>query len=231
MAKADRRIKKIKKRIVKKLKQIIDTHTCLRSDDDGYFFGEIYADYRDEFDNYTIKKIFNADNARDMFYELLDFDDCEWDYRSELIETIKKHFNENDETFDFDEHEDFIRDWVNENVYFNYPYDHYLNQDVYIDIIVDAGDGNYDYTKNELFGCNYSEKGLEDREKSSLVWLMRQQGYGADDIKEFVENENTQGSKLLVSIYQECINTSTCMNALAFFVKLPLREALDFWRW
>jgi len=93
--------------------------------------------------------------------------------------------------------------------------------------MVDTGDGNYDFTKNELFGCNYSEKGLDDRDESSLLWLMQQQGYEMDAIKDFVLNENTQDSRLLKSIYQECINTTTCMNTLSFFVKLPLREALD----
>jgi len=221
--------KKLAKRLAKRIIGVIDTHTYLRRDDDGHYHGEIYADYRDEFDESTIKKMFQADNPREKFYESLDFDDCDWYERVELLKTLEKHFNDTDETLDYNTHEDFIRDWVCENVFFNYPYDHFLNQDVCIDIIVDTGDGNYDYTKNELFGCSYTEKGLDDREESSLVWLMQQQGYGMDAITDFVLNENMQDSKLLKSIYQECINTTTCMNSLAFFVKLSLREALDLY--
>ena len=161
--------KRIIKRVIKTIKDIIDTHTYLRLDSDGHYYGEIYADYRDEFDEAIIVKMFKADNPRDMFYEQLDFFDCEWDYRDEVIKTIKARFNDDDDSLDYDEHEDFIRDWITENVYFNHPYDHYLNQDVYIDIIVDTGDANYDFTKNELFGCNYSPQGLEDREESALV--------------------------------------------------------------
>jgi len=215
------------KRIVRRIKKIIDVHAYFRADDSGYYYGEIYADYRDEFDEGTIIDIFKAENPRDKFYELLDFFDYECECRSEFVKTIKNHFNEDSKTLDFNKHENFIHEWVDENIYYTYPYDHYLNQDVCINIIVDCGDGNYDYTKNELFGCNFSEKGLEGREESSLVWLMRQQGYEMEAITEFVENENTQGSKLFESIYQECRNTSTCMNALAFFVKLSLREAID----
>ena len=216
-------------RLVQIIYSIIEKHTYLNRDGDGYYQQEIYADYRDEFDDATIVNLFKDNIPREKFYELLNFDESEWYYQSELINTIKKYFNDEDEKLDFCQYEDFICDWLLENVHFNYPYDHYLNQDVYIDIIVDAGDGNYEYTKNELFGCNYSEKGLDGRDESALVWLMRQQGYGMDAITDFVENENLQDSKLLKSIYQECVNTSTCMNALAFFVKLSLREALDLY--
>jgi len=216
-------------RIVKRIKEVIDVHTYLRTDDNGNYYGEIYADYRDEFDESTIVDIFNSDNPRDSFYEKLDFFDCECDYKDDVVNEIEEHFNDDDKAPDFKKYEDFIRDWVYENVYFNYPYDHYLGQDVYIDVIVDTGDGNYDYTKNELFGCIYSEKGLDDREESALVWLMKQQGYEPDAITDFVLNENTQESKLLKSIYQECINTTTCMNALAFFVKMSLGDALDLY--
>jgi len=221
--------KRTSNRIIKRLKEIIDVHTYLRMDDSGHYYGEIYADYRDEFDESTIIDIFKADNPRDNFYERLDFIDCEYDYKDEVIKEIKEHFNDEDKTLDFDKYEDFIRDWVYENVYYNYPYDHYLDQDVYIDIIVDTGDANYDYTQNELFGCNYSERGLDGRDNSGLVWLMQQQGYEMGAITDFVLNENFQNSKLLESTYQECINTTTCMNALAFFVKLSLRGALDLY--
>jgi len=227
MAKANKINKKTIKRLIERIKGIIDEHTYLRLNDDGHYYGEIYADYRDEFDDSMIQKIFNDDNPRDMFYSLLDFSDCEWDFRDELINTIKEHFNDDYKTLSYSKHEDFIRDWVNENVYYNHPYDHFLKQDVYVDILVDAGDGNYDYTMNELFGCKYSEKGLSGKDKSALVWLMRQQGYSMESITDFVENENMQGSKLFRSIYQECLNTSSCMNALTFFVKLSLSEALD----
>jgi len=215
------------KRIVKRINDIIDVHAYLQVDKNGYYHDELYADYRDKFEERTIVEMFKAQNPREKFYESLDFFDYECDCRDELIKMIKEHFNDNGIALNFDKYEDYIRDWVNENIYYTYPYDHYLKQDVYIDIIVDTGDANYDYTKNELFGCKYSDKGLSDKEESALVWLMQQQGYGMDAITDFVENKNMQGSTLLESIYQECINTTTCMNALAFFVKITLREAFD----
>lgn len=214
--------------VVQRIKDIID-RKCYGLDAEGdvAYRGEIYADYRDELGSHSIKKIFASDTPRDAFEDLMFecYDNCEWDYKSEVLDTIKEHFDDEDERIDYDEYEDVIRDWVYEHVYFNWPYDHYLNQNVEVDIIVDTGDGNYDFTRNELFGCNYSKKGL--KESSSLVWLMKQQGYTHEQIVDFIDNENLQDSKFLESVYTECLNTSTCMNALTFFVKMTLEECLD----
>jgi hypothetical protein len=203
---------------------IIDRETYLTKGTDGRYEGEIYADYRDELEQHTIKKLFKSDNPREAFYDLMfeSYVDCEWDYKSEIIDIVKKHFDDDDEEIYYAYHEDAIRDWIDENVYFNYPYKHYLNQDVCVDIIIDAGDGNYEFTMNELFGCNYSEKGY--KEDSSLIWLMKQQGYTEKRIKKFIKSVDFKNSKLLESIYHECINTTSCCNALTFFVSMTIEE-------
>jgi len=214
--------------VLDRVKGIIDKHAYLKVDGEGVYRGEIYADYRDNLDNPMIEKIFEASNANEAFFELINegFFDVESQYQDDVINTIKKHFDDG-ETFKFRQHKNRITEWVYENVYFTYPYDHYLSQNVCVNVLVDVGDGNYDYTLNELFGCNYSKKGLDGRDESSLVWLMKQQGYTMEAITDFVESGNTQGSKFLESVYQECANTNSCMNVLAFFVNIPLRQALD----
>lgn len=214
--------------VIECIVNIIDTNTYLKKDENGYY-GEIYADYHDEFEPSTIKKIFKANNPRDEFYDILNdaFLDCDGEYYHEVIKTIERYFDDEYDEAYFDEWEDFIRAWVYENVYFHYPYEHYLNQDVCIDIIIDTGDGSYDYTKNELFGCVYTEKGIDDKEQSALLWLMKQQGYSMKQIVDFIDSEDAQGSKFLESVRVECENTTTCMNALTFFVKMSLKEAFD----
>ena len=213
--------------VIKRIKEIIDAKTSLHKKEDGTYEGEIYADYRDELEQHTIKKLFKSENPRETFDEMMMewYADSEWDEKQEIINIIKQHFDDEDEGVSYDDYSDDIRNWIDENVYFNYPYKHFLNQDVYVDIIVDSGDGNYDYTMNELFGCNYSKKGY--REESSVTWLMKQQGYSEEQIKVFIENENFQGSKLLESIYTECLNTTTCMNALSFFVSMTVEECFN----
>jgi hypothetical protein len=56
---------------------------------------------------------------------------------------------------------------------------------------------------------------------------MKQQGYSVQQINDFIENKDFQGSKLLESIYTECLNTTTCMNALTFFVSMTIDECFD----
>ena len=214
-------------KVIARIKDILDRETYLRVDKDVRYEGEIYADYRDELEHHTIKKLFKSENPRETFDEMMMewYMDCEWAYKKDIIDIVEKHFNDVDKKIFYADHEDFICDWIDENVYFNYPYRHYLNQDVYVDIIVDSGDGNYDYTMNELFGCIYSEKGY--REESSVTWLMKQQGYTEAQIRQFIEEEDFQNSKLLKSIYSECLNTTTCMNALTFFVTMTVEECFD----
>ena len=62
-------------RIIKRVKEIFDAHSHLRLDSNGKFFGEIYADYRDEFEERTIVDMFKVKNPREKFYESLDFFD------------------------------------------------------------------------------------------------------------------------------------------------------------
>lgn len=57
------------------------------------------------------------------------------------------------------------------------------NQYVPVSIMVDTGDGNYDYTLNSLYPSFYGRRCDEIPEKSSLLWLAKQQGYDASDLK------------------------------------------------
>lgn len=213
------------------IKEILDKKYWLQKAKNGeneYYKTEIYTDYNDYLEDRTIKEIFKQDNPREYFYEKMDewYRDTEWQYQDDLSQEIKDGLEEIYEDTDLSEMYEYIEDYVRENVCFVYPYDHFLNQDVYVDIIVDTGDGNYDFTCNELFGCNYREAGYD--KNSSLVWLMRNQGYKVPEIKKFINNKEYGDSKFLKSIYNECINTTTCMNALTFFVKMTIGECMDF---
>ena len=227
----------VKEQLTEKIKQIIETKTCLHADEHGHFYGEIYVDYRDELCDSTIRKLFDSRNPYESFYDFIDsgYMESEWSEHGEIMSLIKRELSadEDDESAVagdalFNEYESFINDWVCENVYFNFPYDHYLNQDVCIDVIVDTGDGNYDFTLNNFF--NFYADRSEDREiseKSSLVWLMKQQGYSMEQITAFIVSEDSKDSKFLESVLQESMNCSTSMAALTFFVKMTLKEAFE----
>lgn len=210
-----------------KVKEIIDKEIdnyCWK-DKSNYYYIEIYADYRDELNDNQIKKILECDTkeeSQQMFDEIIwdCYSDYGYDYYEELFKNIERELDDN-----YCELEDEIKDYVYDEVYLEYPSDHYLSKEVYLNLIIDSGDANYDFTCNELFGCNYTKKGI--KENSSLVWLMKQQGYTIEQIEKFINDEDFQGSKLLESIYSECLNTSSCMNALVFCFKTSLGNAID----
>ena len=64
--------------------------TVCWKDENGVFYEEIYADYRDTLDDRTLKKICNDDHPHEKFWELLDewYRDCEWEYADNVIKRI-----------------------------------------------------------------------------------------------------------------------------------------------
>jgi hypothetical protein len=153
-----------------------------------------------------------------MFWEW-DWDSYEYQY---IYDIIEKHWD-NDEEYEANKY--LIIDWLNENISFNLPYDHYLDQSVLVDIIVNTGDGDYDYTLNNWLTWDAREEEIND--ESSILWLVKQQGYTKEQLKNLIEEHEIYDSKFLKSIYQECENVTTHMNALAFFTKMTLKEYIE----
>lgn len=212
------------KNIISHVKEIIEGHLYLDKDGDCYY-GDIYADYRDKLSFDSIKKIVQSDNSMETFYDqfyVIECEDCEYSF---ILNTIRDHWDY-PKYGNFEEHEDNIREWIHENVYFNFPYDHFLKQEVKVNIIVNTGDGNYDYTLNNFASYN-SVPGEVINNKSSILWLVKQQGYSKTQLNNAVRKEEFDGSKFLKSVFQELINVTTHMNALAFFVKMTLKEFID----
>lgn len=206
---------------------IIKKNTHLKAIDSRFEY-EIYADYRDELSDSNILEISKADEKMECFYQIfedsaIDSTDHEVD---ELIRIIKENWDE-DEHGDYDEHDEFILEWVQENVDFNFPYDHFLKQEVCVNIIVDTGDGNYDFTLNNFLSYNARED-EEIEDESSILWLVKQQGYTKEHLNNAIKHNDFHNSKLLKSIIQECQNVTTHMNTLSFFVKMTLKEFIDF---
>jgi hypothetical protein len=207
---------------------IIEKNTYLTAHERGYFQTDIYVDYRDELSEDTIKKIASADEKMEAFYDaLMDYEgESRSDIQWEIIETVEKHWDE-DLHGDFFEFEDEVREWVYDNVYIDFPYDHFLKAEVLVNVLVDTGDGEYDYTLNNFASYNASEDEEIDDE-SSILWLAVEQGYTKDDIKFALENYDKIESKFLKSVADELVNVTSHMNALSFFVKMTLGEYIDF---
>ena len=112
--------------------------TVCRKDENGVFYEEIYADYRDTLDDRTLKKICNDDHPHEKFWELLDewYCDCEWEYADNVIKQVleDKNVAELVENPDADEIPKLIRD----QFYIRYPEKHFLKEDVLIDLVIDT---------------------------------------------------------------------------------------------
>ena len=107
--------------------------------------------------------------------------------------------------------------------YVKLPEEHYLNQDILVDILVDTGDLNYDYTLNN-FGPHYDARENEPiPEESSLLWLARQQGYTKTQLKQAMR-ERPAKKNFMQSMYDEINNVASHMNTLTFMVKMSLEE-------
>lgn len=150
------------------------------------FETEIYADYDNEIEDSTIAEILESEHPMEAFNEKMNewYLDSEWDIIDKIHEECKNEeslilqYEKMQEqlgkelTMDF---EDYLRDSINELVSVNYPYDHYLKQEVCVDIVVDSGDATYDFTCNNILNY-YGEGKCEIDKNSSIAWLCEQQG-------------------------------------------------------
>lgn len=199
----------------------------------GEYRGEIYADYRDEISGEEAGKIIDSDDPMQTFWEKLDewYSDYEWTCKSELIEKVKKALDGDCENFPDgldEEHEEFIEDFIRDRVWYEYPSDHFLDQDLYVNIMVDTGDCNYDFTLNSAYPCWYgsSEERLHD--KAGIVWLAKTQGYNKTQLWRALKDGDMRDPKgFLQSMRVELANLPSHMSTVTFLVKMTFRQLLE----
>ena len=183
----------------------------------------LYADYRDKMEYRTAIEIFDADNPEDAFYDQLDYWylDYQYDEIEEIVKSVIKKLDDDDVD------DDDVRYIVRDCVYCEFPADHYLNQEFRVPIMVDTGDGNYDYILNCITpawnGC--SADAIDD--KASLVWLCQQQGYKKCQLQKVINSEDKLQNKFLDSVYDELANESGSMNTLTFLVTMTLQQLVN----
>ena len=212
----------IKQRIMDELKDGID----------------VYADYRDQLEAASIKKLQKrleergAESAKNIFM----------DYITEIYEDYDLYNGNEDmkcicqnQDIDYDELDEDMKEFVNEvfneNVVYNFPYDHYLGQEVCINIVIDAGDANYDFGINEVYphyDGNYDElKRHGVPNESCIAWLAKRQGYSKKALKMALLHDEKVESKFLQSMYEELLNCSSALPQLVFMKKMTIEEWLE----
>lgn len=157
----------------------------------GYFERDIYACQGDAASMETIKKFIESYDPMSSFEDWVNenFDDEEENDIDEIEEGITEYLSKHDIDT---EHlfEGLIRDYITDHVGWNYPEDHFLNQMVRTDIIIDSGDANYDYSINAQYPGNAErpaqpgEEGYKPYDpeefipkEAGIAWLASTQGY------------------------------------------------------
>lgn len=202
-------------------------------DEHGCYKYELYADYRDELDNKTATEILESQNPSESFYEKIIqcWDDCILDYEDEHIKNIKASMLEADDGLFPDgmneEDEEILVDEFREIAYFVPPYKHYLKQKFYTNIMVDTGDGNYDYVLNSVYPGWYGRYGDTINDNASIVWLAKQQGYTKTQLKNALKLGDMKDPKgFLETLRVELANEGSHMNTLCFLAEMTLEELI-----
>lgn len=211
----------------------LDKEWQVRKDEGGSYCCEIYADYWDEMDDDTATKILESDDPTLAFFEKMDewYADYQCQLRKELEDSVEKKLTADGGPYPegfSDEEMDMFRDLMLEAVYFELPESHFLDQEFFVNIMVDTGDGNYDYTLNSVYPCWYGryEQRLDD--KASIVWLARQQGYTKTQLwKALREGDIADPHGFLETMRQEVANCASHMMTLTFLVKMSLRDLME----
>jgi hypothetical protein len=112
------------------------------------------------------------------------------------------------------------------------PEDHYLDQQIRVDIYIDTGDADYDFVSNAMYPHYNGRQELfeeidEERRHASLFWLAETQGYDAKTFFEALQDdvEHTD-SRFITSVFEELYNTPTHMPRLVFLRTFTLRTLL-----
>ena len=210
---------------------LAENHAWEKKDDGNYHF-DIYVDYRDEIDDSTAQEILESNSPRDTLIEKLWdwYQESEWDILDDLVDDFKeetdpKLLEDANIIEDGNIDDDMIRDIFQDNIYVDYPVDWALGQEFCFNIIVSNGDDNYDFCLNEYI---VDEDGNvnENAEKSSLVWLAKQQGHTLEELVEILKNGDIEKPKtFLETVLQEVAN-GYGYEALTFCVKMTLGQAI-----
>lgn len=189
------------------------------------YYDEPYRGYDDEIDDKTIGDILDSKDPIEALEEKCFgwWEDCAWQIESELIEEFKKTLTR--QSWDDDE----IREELESMWYFKYPIDEYLKQEVNVDIRIDTGDANYDFSLNAVYPHYNGREGEEIDDRASLVWLAKTQGYTKEQLQHALNTyeDSLERNGFLETVFDEIINCCVPLPSLVFPVKMPLGKLIE----
>lgn len=220
----------LKKQII----SILDSEYPYLKTKDGHYEIELYVDYRDEINVETVNEILEASCPIDALHEKL-FDwylDYELEEIDKITETVKDKLQETGLSFDGAKKdvEDCVDEYIRDVLSVRHPVNHFLKQEFYVNIGVDTGDGNLDYSPNATRPGWYGQHETKLGDTASILWLARQQGYKKSELWKMLSKETTKPEErkgFLYSVRSEVENTSSGMQQLTFLVKMTLEQLIE----
>lgn len=209
-----------------KLQQLVENYLkehCEFDEHNACWFDEAYADYNDTLSSEVAADILQSSDPEWRLEELMMdwYMDTEWNIRNDHITEFKKTLERNYWS-DEDIEDMFVNLW-----HLHLPLEHYMSQEICINIAIDTGDKNYDYTLNAVYPHYNGVKGEEIDDKASLVWLAQQQGYTKEQLQDILTNGEDAAEQhgFLPTVFQEVINCCVALPCLIFPVKMTLKQA------
>ena len=220
--------KNAEKLLVQVLDRMVDKG-CLKKDD-GMYIKEIYVDSDARFSSETLKKISNAEDFWTAFDEtILEIEELCSVYESYTMEDL---LLTEEEKQNLDETE--VNEWLQENIVFTIPENHYLDQTVKVNMIL-ASEAETNSDFGEYMCLNtYGEFSGEIGDDNALMWVARQFGKETElktavKITSEADEEDASVSfddPFIQSCVQELLNFTHVMGAFTFLLEMPLRDFL-----
>ena len=203
----------------------------IEEENDGKDYIEIYADYDDELPEEDIQQILEAKDPRDMFYDIVSEYYLDYD-TSYSIDRIFDALDLSDEIKSDDDSRIEILDVLRDKIYWEPPYDHYLNQEVFVDVFLKEAE---DLVNDSL--AYFNDEGNLEKVGRPVIWLLERQGYSED---EFIKYYNSledfeQGSgktnydtnTFFGSLVQEIDNFTGTYPELVFLGNINLKDYVN----
>lgn len=203
---------------------------------------DLYVDYNDTINNDDINQILESKNPEDSFNEWLweVYTNSDYDIYTDVYDEIQKELKLTPKEIDYmdDCYQEF-RDVINENLCINFPEDHYLDQELCCNIIIDNGDQNTDFDYHHCYP-HYDAKSTHENlsRMSGMMLLANLQGYSTKKFRKIYNlcktANNTTWKKLkekypfVTSCYEEIENSTSSCSALFICVKATLRELIQW---
>lgn len=193
------------------------------------FIFTVYTEFDDRLRHDQLDTISWASDKQAAFDTCIDdmqedFFDYEGEVEDELERTIAEHW---DDTTSAPYDEDAVRDFLREYVHYEINADHYRQQSIQVNLLLDTGDSDYDFTLNNFASYN-AQPNAPIHSASSILWLVKQQGYTRSQLEHTLRHPERSDDPFLQSVYEECSNVTSSMNALVFLVRMRLQTFIDW---